>query len=342
MVHVAREVVWCTSPSHVWSCVPVAHSPGERVHLTVTDGPAAFEQWVKCLKSVLFAAAKEGGVGGAGWRHRVVLGTLFSAGLFGDSALMTALLHPAAVGAAPAVDAGSSPDAGAGSSGAGGAGAGGTPAPGFGVADRDEEGNTPLHIAAHSNQVGVVSLLLASGADPNAVNDEGQTALFVACCRGVDDVVAVLMSNGADPDVVDALGQSSLHVAMVRAMGPVGGLLFVATSVPPPAARPPTAGGPVSVLPVCACRRDEHGRRAAPILCPRVVLATWVLHRCPALLSSPPPPARTHAHTPLNPAPCPPPPRPVPMCPPSPGWCACWWPPTPALSPGWTAPTTLR
>jgi ankyrin repeat protein len=66
--------------------------------------------------------------------------------------------------------------------------------------------------------VAVVSLLLASGADPNAKNNDGQTALFVAASRGVDDVVAVLMSNGADPDVTDTGGRSPLHVAMVMCL----------------------------------------------------------------------------------------------------------------------------
>jgi ankyrin repeat protein len=74
--------------------------------------------------------------------------------------------------------------------------------------------------ACLSPQVGVVTILLANGADPNAKNLEGQTALFVASARGVDDVVGVLMSNGADADAVDNLGRTPLHVAMACAHVP--------------------------------------------------------------------------------------------------------------------------
>ena len=69
------------------------------------------------------------------WRPQ---GTLFSAGLLGDIPLMTSLLHPSASQVAAAGgDTSEAPRA----------------AGGFSVEDRDEEGNTPLHVAAHSNQV---------------------------------------------------------------------------------------------------------------------------------------------------------------------------------------------
>ncbi len=73
--------------------------------------------------------------------HPLGQGTLFSAALQGDMVLMTALLHPGEATAlrAPSAD---------GASGDGSR----APSYGFSVGDRDEEGNTPLHLAAHSNQ----------------------------------------------------------------------------------------------------------------------------------------------------------------------------------------------
>ena len=59
----------------------------------------------------------------------------------------------------------------------------------------------PLYGAAAKGSLKVVELLLAAGADPNAVNRYGLTALWRAVEKGHEQVVAVLLKAGANPDV---------------------------------------------------------------------------------------------------------------------------------------------
>jgi len=53
-------------------------------------------------------------------------------------------------------------------------------------------GNTLLHSAVTSGDLGEVRRLLAAGADPRIANREGQTALRVAVLLGHDDIYRVL------------------------------------------------------------------------------------------------------------------------------------------------------
>lgn len=50
----------------------------------------------------------------------------------------------------------------------------------------DDYGNTPLHIAAASNYVGAVTLLLTKGVNCNAKNNMGSTPLHLAAAMGCD------------------------------------------------------------------------------------------------------------------------------------------------------------
>ncbi|NNE71132.1 MAG: ankyrin repeat domain-containing protein [Rhodothermales bacterium] len=62
-------------------------------------------------------------------------------------------------------------------------------------------GETPLLIAARRRRVGAVQLLLAAGADPEAVNAQGKTAYAHAVRRGFADVAEVLEAAGASTDI---------------------------------------------------------------------------------------------------------------------------------------------
>lgn len=62
----------------------------------------------------------------------------------------------------------------------------------------DPDGYTPLHRASYSNNVPLVKLLLAHGADPNAVTEFGWTPVHSACQWTNAECVAVLLQHGAD------------------------------------------------------------------------------------------------------------------------------------------------
>lgn len=54
------------------------------------------------------------------------------------------------------------------------------------LSSTDDSGNTPLHIAANSNYVGAVNLLLTKGANCNLKNKDGRTPLHLAAAMGCD------------------------------------------------------------------------------------------------------------------------------------------------------------
>ena len=61
----------------------------------------------------------------------------------------------------------------------------------------DENGNTPLMLAARFGHDEVVTVLLISKADLKAKNDEGKTALMLASEGGHDETVRALTQAGA-------------------------------------------------------------------------------------------------------------------------------------------------
>lgn len=63
---------------------------------------------------------------------------------------------------------------------------------------RDADGYTPLHRASYTNNVPLVKLLLAYGANPNAVTEFGWTPVHSACQWTNAECVAVLLQHGAD------------------------------------------------------------------------------------------------------------------------------------------------
>lgn len=69
-------------------------------------------------------------------------------------------------------------------------------------------GCSPLHVAAAHNNAVMISLLLESGADVNAVDADGRTPLWVACSDGDYQAVAALLAAGADAAIPDSLGRT--------------------------------------------------------------------------------------------------------------------------------------
>lgn len=60
---------------------------------------------------------------------------------------------------------------------------------------------TPLHIAAMMFMPAVMELLLAKGADPNALDSRGRTPLMSAARAGDEKAAHQLLMAGADPNV---------------------------------------------------------------------------------------------------------------------------------------------
>merc|ERR1740121_1738103 len=98
-------------------------------------------------------------------------------------------------------------------------------AAGANISDTNKHGCTPLHAAAISGSIGVISVLLRHRADITAnqctVQGSRMTPLQVASYFGHQAVVAALLEAGANPrDVVGGDGvmtsKSSLEVAVAR------------------------------------------------------------------------------------------------------------------------------
>ena len=73
---------------------------------------------------------------------------------------------------------------------------------------------TPLFMASRAGNAAIVGVLLAAGADPNAVTSTGATPLMPAAESGSAAAVAALLDQGADVNATEsALGQTALMFA---------------------------------------------------------------------------------------------------------------------------------
>jgi len=73
--------------------------------------------------------------------------------------------------------------------------------------------DTPLHKAAHENDVMAVTEELDGGADINAKGAQGRTALHRALGAGGVDTVALLIERKADVNKCDQMQRNALHWA---------------------------------------------------------------------------------------------------------------------------------
>lgn len=84
------------------------------------------------------------------------------------------------------------------------------------VREKDQEKNTPLHIAAGSGNLELVQLVCQYDVDMNAVNVRGETPLLLAVQAGNVDVVRFLYERGANIEIANKDGETPLYKAVER------------------------------------------------------------------------------------------------------------------------------
>lgn len=81
------------------------------------------------------------------------------------------------------------------------------------VDSKNSEGDTPLHVMAWRGDVASSKVLIASGANINALGDMNETALHVAIRTQNSELVLVLLAAGAKTNVCSEFGYSAQEMA---------------------------------------------------------------------------------------------------------------------------------
>ena len=133
-------------------------------------------------------------------------------------------------------------------------------ATGADVAVRDNNGNTPLHLAARYNaNPAVVEALLAAGADPPTVQAVNTLLHLAAGSNANPAVVEALLAAGADVEARDNDGNTPLHMASRNTVSVIRALLAAGARLD---ARNMSGGMPLH----SAADRAIFGRSAIEIL----------------------------------------------------------------------------
>ena len=82
--------------------------------------------------------------------------------------------------------------------------------PAISVTKRDSDSRTLLHNSQSASQT---CSLLNQGAEINAVDDEGWTPLMIAASANRIDIVEILIENNANLDLQNSYGNTALHYA---------------------------------------------------------------------------------------------------------------------------------
>jgi len=80
---------------------------------------------------------------------------------------------------------------------------------------RDSLDRTPLHWAARSGHIDLLTLLITHGADVNAVDKNLVTPLHSLSARGFTEQVSLLAAHGADVSAKNVRGDTPLHAAVM-------------------------------------------------------------------------------------------------------------------------------
>ncbi|MBU0728738.1 MAG: ankyrin repeat domain-containing protein [Proteobacteria bacterium] len=74
-------------------------------------------------------------------------------------------------------------------------------------------GVRPLHLAVQQGPDEIVQILIAQGADPDAVTESGWTALHTAALMGNLETAQVLIDHGATLNIANDLGHRPIDLA---------------------------------------------------------------------------------------------------------------------------------
>ena len=94
---------------------------------------------------------------------------------------------------------------------------------------RDHEGNTPLHLAAQSGSVGIITLLIKSGAEVISVNHAGLTPLLMAIENNRHGALLKLILSDADLNQVSRQGTSPAVLALSKNFSEVATMIAILT-----------------------------------------------------------------------------------------------------------------
>jgi len=84
---------------------------------------------------------------------------------------------------------------------------------------QNNEGYTPLceataRLSPKIKKTESINNLLTEGADPNIANNNGETPLHVAAIKGTVSVIRLLLAAGADPSRIDKQGKTPKEEAI--------------------------------------------------------------------------------------------------------------------------------
>ncbi len=96
------------------------------------------------------------------------------------------------------------------------------------INEKNEDGNTSLHIAVHEGNIDIAQYLVSQGADINVKDNLGQTPLQIAIDEGNVELAKYLISKGADVDVQNLFSKATpLHSAVDKGSFEIAKLLVL-------------------------------------------------------------------------------------------------------------------
>ena len=96
------------------------------------------------------------------------------------------------------------------------------------INEKNEDGNTFLHIAVHEGDIDIAQYLVSQGADINVKDILDQTPLQIAISEANVELAKYLISNGADVDAKNIFSQTTpLHIAVDKGSLEIAKLLVL-------------------------------------------------------------------------------------------------------------------